>query len=247
MDLVSIIIPYFDKKKFIKKAIKSILNQTYKYFEIIIIYDDQNKSDLNYINSLKRLDSRIRIIINNKNIGAGLSRNKGIISSKGKYVSFVDADDTWKKNKLLKQINFMKINNYLITHTSYNIVNQYGKKLSERKARDFLTLESLMKSCDIGLSTVIIKKSVFKDGLKFPGIKTKEDFVLWLKILKKNYKIYSFQQNLTNWTRSNNSLSSSISQKMVDGFRVYNIYLKQNIFVSIYFLLCLSFNYLIKK
>ena len=247
MDKVSIIVPYFNKKKFIKKTIKSILNQTYKNFEIIIIYDDENKDDLRYIDSLKVLDKRIKIIINKKNLGAGLSRNQGILRSKGKYIAFIDADDIWKKNKLIEQINFMKLNNFLVTHTSYNIFNLNGKNLGERKARNFLNLKSLIKSCDIGLSTVILKKSILKKNLKFSNMKTKEDFVFWLKLLEKNYKIYSFPKNLTIWTKSNNSLSSSTFQKLLDGFKVYNVHLKQNIFVSFYFLLCLSFNYLIKK
>ena len=141
----------------------------------------------------------------------------------------------------------MKLNNHLITHTSYDIINSKGRKIGERKARNFLSLESLLKSCDIGLSTVILKKSILKKDLKFPDMKTKEDFVFWLKLLKRNYKIYSLQKNLTKWTKLNNSLSSSTIQKIKDGFKVYNVHLKQNIFVSFYFLLCLSFNYLKKK
>jgi len=247
MDKVSIIIPYFNKKRFIEKTIKSILNQTYKNFEVIIIYDDIKKDDLSFINSFKYLDKRIKIIINKKNLGAGLSRNIGIFKSKGKYISFIDADDTWKKNKLYEQINFMKSNNLLITHTSYDIVNSKGNKIGERKARNFLNLKSLLKSCDIGLSTVTLKKSIFKKNLKFSNMKTKEDFVFWLKLLEKNYKIYSLPKNLTKWTKLDNSLSSPTLQKLKDGFKVYNIHLKQNVFVSFYFLLCLSFNYLIKK
>jgi teichuronic acid biosynthesis glycosyltransferase TuaG len=247
MDKISIIIPYFNKKQFIKKTLKSILNQSYTNFEIIIIYDDQSKIDLEYIKSLKVLDKRIKIFINKKNLGAGLSRNRGILKSQGKYIAFIDADDVWHKSKLSLQLKLMKLRNYDITHTSYDIVSLNGKKISTRKARDITKLEDIIKSCDIGLSTVMLRKEILNSKLKFPSIKTKEDFVLWLKILEKNYKIYSLQKKLTFWTKSKNSLSSSIIQKLADGYKVYYKYLNKNMFVSIYLLFCLSFNYLLKK
>ena len=99
-DLISIIIPYFKKREYIKNTLNSVLNQTYKNLEIIIIYDDQEKDDLEFIKKLNRLDKRISLIINNKSLGAGLSRNRGIKVSNGKYIGFIDADDIWKKNKL---------------------------------------------------------------------------------------------------------------------------------------------------
>ena len=104
---VSIIISYFKKKKFFKKTINSIINQTYKSFEVIVIYDDTDKSELSFVKKTLNKLPRYKIIINKKNIGAGLSRNKGIHFAKGKFISFCDADDLWHKNKLKVQISFM--------------------------------------------------------------------------------------------------------------------------------------------
>ena len=100
MDLVSIIIPYYKKREYIADTLKSVLKQTYKYFEIIIIYDDEEKEDLKFIKKLASIDKRIILIINKKSLGAGLSRNKAIKRSRGSYISFIDADDLWKINKL---------------------------------------------------------------------------------------------------------------------------------------------------
>ena len=97
MDLVSIIIPYFKKREYISSTLNSVLKQTYKNLEIIIIYDDQEKEDLEFIKELIKSDKRISLIINKKSSGAGVSRNNGIKKCKGKYVSFIDADDVWKK------------------------------------------------------------------------------------------------------------------------------------------------------
>ena len=107
-DLVSIIIPYYKKKKYILKTINSILNQSYNHFEIIIVYDDENLSDLGYLEELFRSYKKIRILKNSQTIGAGFSRNRGIENAKGEFIAFIDADDMWKKHKLQNQINFMK-------------------------------------------------------------------------------------------------------------------------------------------
>jgi len=246
MDLVSIVIPYYRKKDYIKQSINSVLSQTYKNFEIIIIYDDDELLDFNYLKSFVKLDKRIRLIRNKKKLGAGLSRNKGIKLSKGKYIAFLDSDDYWKKNKLKTQIAFMKLNKYLISHTTYQIINQNNKKISIRKARSFFKIQDLLYSCDIGLSTVILKKNLFSKNIKFPNIKTKEDFILWLQILKKKIPIIALDRNLSFWRKLDNSLSSSTIQKIFDGFKVYFVYMNFSIFKSILSLLYLSINFLRK-
>ena len=248
MDLVSVIIPYYKKRNFIKETIISVINQSYDYLEILIIYDDTNLNDLEFLLEISKLDSRIKIINNNKRLGAGLSRNKGIEQSNGKYIAFIDADDTWVSDKLKDQISFMKKNGYQISHTSYFIIDEKKKIIGQRKARDLLSINEILKSCDIGLSTVIIeKKAIIKTGAQFPQLITKEDFVFWLTLMKKNYKFYAYDSNLTNWTDSKNSLSSSTIQKLADGFKVYNYYMNFNIIKSFYYLICLSLNYLKKK
>ena len=248
MDLVSVIIPYYKKRNFIKETIVSVTNQSYDYLEILIVYDDTNFNDLEFLQEISKLDNRIRIINNKQRLGAGPSRNKGIEQSKGKYVAFIDSDDTWAPDKLRDQIAFMKKNKYQISHTSYFIIDEKKKIISQRKARDLLSINEILKSCDIGLSTVIIEKQVIiKTNTKFPQLVTKEDFVFWLTLLKKNYKFYAYDSNLTNWTDSKNSLSSSTIQKLLDGFKVYNHYMNFNIIKSLYYLICLSLNYLKKK
>ena len=248
MDLVSVIIPYYKKRNFIKETIISVIKQSYDYLEIIIIYDDTNLNDLEFLREISKLDNRIKIINNNKRLGAGPSRNKGIEQSNGKYIAFIDADDTWLSDKLKDQIAFMKKNNYQISHTSYYIIDEKKKIIGQRKARDLLSINEILKSCDIGLSTVIIEKKIIKKtNTKFPQLVTKEDFVFWLTLLKKNYKFYAYDSNLTNWTDSRNSLSSSVIQKLFDGYKVYNHHMNFNVIKSIYYLICLSLNYLKKR
>jgi len=107
-DLVSVIVPYYKNKNFIKNSIMSVIKQTYTNIQIIVIFDEDSKEDLKFIQKITKLDNRIKLLVNKNNIGAGYSRNNGIKHAKGKFIAFLDSDDTWKKNKLNFQINYMK-------------------------------------------------------------------------------------------------------------------------------------------
>ena len=244
---VSVIIPFYNNLSLLKKSIKSVLNQTFKSFEIIIIYDGGDKSNIKYLKNLNAKYSKIKIIYNKKNIGAGLSRNKGIKISKGKYIAFLDSDDTWKKNKLSSQISLMEKSKYSATHTSFNIIDYEGNYLSKREAND-LDYNKLLNSCDIGLSTVVLKKNIInKMNNPFPPLKTKEDYVLWLRLSKRGLIFYSLKKHLTNWKNTPNSLSKSVYQKLKDAISVYKDYVKMSLSRSIIQTLILSTNFLIKK
>ena len=244
--LISVIMPYYKKKQFVKKSIESVLNQTYSNFEIIIIYDDTDIEDLNYINEIKKIDKRIKIIQNEKNVGAGYSRNIGISKSRGDYIAFLDCDDCWHKEKLFKQLKFMQENKILFSFTSYQIINSNGEIIKYRTAQKKIEFNDLLKDCNIGLSTVMLKKYIINEKCKFPNLKTKEDLVLWLK-LSKNIHLYGIDIPLMQWRKLNDSLSSSIFQKLKDGFSVYKNFLGFNSLKSLFYLIILSINYLKKN
>jgi teichuronic acid biosynthesis glycosyltransferase TuaG len=245
MKKVSIIIPYFQGIIFFRQTLYSVLKQTYKNYEIIIIYDHDNKNELNLLKNLISKNNKIKLIINNFNIGAGKSRNKGATVAKGKYLAFIDADDVWNKNKLEEQINFMETKKLNFSHTTYTIVDENNRKLSLRKARSELNYKDLLNSCDIGLSTVIMTKKLF-DKYKFSRNKTKEDYSLWLKISKKQI-IYGLDKNLTKWKKTKNSLSSNIIQKLFDAYDLYYNQEKFNFLISMLKVINLSMNFLKKN
>ena len=246
MDLISIIMPYYKKKFFFITALNSVLNQTFQNFEIIIIYDDTNELDLSYILEKQKLDQRIKIIKNDKNIGAGLSRNKGISVSKGKYIAFLDCDDYWHQDKLETQMNFMKDKKVSFSFTSYNVINFNNEIIKYKKALKIIKFKDLLLDCNIGLSTVMLEKNLIDSDCQFPNLKTKEDFVLWLKIAKK-IDLYGIDVPFTKWRKLNNSLSSSSFQKLIDGFKVYNRYMKFGLIKSMCFLIILTINFFRKN
>jgi teichuronic acid biosynthesis glycosyltransferase TuaG len=244
MNLVSIIIPVYNIN-FFREAFNSAYNQSYKKKEIIIIYDNDKKEYFEKINKIILKKKNIRLINNKKNLGAGIARNIGIKYAKGAFLAFLDSDDKWNKDKLKIQIKFMNDYKLNFTHTSYNIIDEKNKLIGEQIAKKILTYNNLLNSCDIGLSTVVVKKKIILNN-SFSNLKTKEDYVLWLKLSKKN-QIIGIQKKLCNWRKSSNSLSSSVFRKIFDAFQVY--YKKENLnfFVSIFRVFILSYNYLFKR
>tara|TARA_B100000795_G_C22657902_1_gene382902 strand:- start:13 stop:753 length:741 start_codon:yes stop_codon:yes gene_type:complete len=245
MNLVSIIMPYYKKRDFFLISLESILKQTFQNFEIIIIYDDTDSADLDYILEKKKIDKRIKVIKNNKNLGAGFSRNKGISISNGNYIAFLDCDDCWHSEKLEKQLNFMKDKKISFSFTSYEVINSKSEVIKYKKAQKKITFKKLLKDCSIGLSTVMLQKNLIDENCQFPNLKTKEDFVLWLKISKKT-DLYGIDIPLVKWRKLDNSLSSNSFQKLVDGFKVYNKYMQFGFIKSFYLLFILSINFIIK-
>ena len=246
--LVSVIMPYYKKSEFINASVNSILNQSFKEFEIILIDDELTKNSFEILENMKKLDVRIRVFKNKKNLGAGQSRNDAINFCRGQYIAFCDCDDLWRQNKLEKQMKFMKDCNLEFSFTSYEIINKNNLKIGFREAQKNLSFKQLRNSCDIGLSTVILQKNIFNnEKFRFGKTKTKEDFILWLLLAKNGIQISGIKECLVSWRKSSGSLSSSFFQKIIDGYKVYRDYLHYSRIKSFFFLIILSVNYMLKK
>ena len=129
--LVSVIMPYYNKKDYFFESVNSVLNQTHANLEIIIIYDDENKNDLEHIKNCIKNDIRVKIIFNDNNKGVSYSRNKAISIAQGKYIAFLDCDDYWESEKINLQLNFMLLNNHNFSFTAYNIIDQNEKNIGQ--------------------------------------------------------------------------------------------------------------------
>ena len=129
---------------------------------------------------------------------------------------------------------------------NYTIINKNNRFIKKIIAPKNITFQKLLYSCDIGLSSVILKSDLLKNN-KFPSLKTKEDYLLWLKISKKRIKMLGFNKTLVSWRKTDNSLSNSTIQKLKDAFSIYNKHLKFNFIKSIYHVVLLSLNFLRKR
>ena len=244
--LISIVVTYYKKKKFIKKTLNSILRQNYNKFEIIFVYDDNDKKDLKYIKDILKPFKTKKLIINSNNLGVAKSRNLAIKYCKGRYIAFIDSDDLWKKNKLQHQYNFMKKKSSLFTFTSYDVINENDKIIKSRKVNLDADYNKLSKSNFIGLSTVMIDKKLFSK-IVFPNLKTQEDFALWLSLIRAGIKLNHIKKTLSFWRKTNDSLSSNILYKFRDAFKLFYNYENKNLINSIFSVLVLSYNKIVKE
>ena len=158
MPFVSIILPYYRKINYVKRTINSILSQSFKDFEIILVYDDEDLQDLYIIESDFKNHSKIKIIKNSKNLGAGLSRNNGIKHATGEIIAFIDSDDFWQQDKLEKQTKFMQENNYDFTFCNYDKIISEKKTIKVKSSKSVLNYNDLLGSNEIALSTVQLNK-----------------------------------------------------------------------------------------
>jgi teichuronic acid biosynthesis glycosyltransferase TuaG len=249
---VTIVIPYKKNLDYLFSALKSTFEQSYRNFKISIIYDNEDKSDLHKIkkflkNEVIKKKISYKIIVNKNSLGAGYARNVGIKKSKTKYIAFLDSDDLWDKNKLKVQVNFMEKNNILFSHTSFHIINANNKIISSRFAKKKILFKDLITSCDIGLSTVILRSSLLnKNKILFPKIKTKEDYVLWLRIIKKINIIRGLNNKLTYYRKTKGSLSSDKLLSLINGYKVYKDHMNYGLTKSLFYLFILSVNSLKK-
>ena len=181
--LVSIVIPYYQCKDYIFQSVNSVINQTYKKWELIIVDDENSNASKYLLNQIKGNHKNIKIFSTKTNAGVGFARNLGVKKSKGKFIAFLDSDDFWLKTKIQKQVIFLKKNNADICYTGYSAL--YNNKIIYRpKTPLFLNYFNFLKECPICCSSVLIKKEVLKN-FKFKDYKNKEDYELWLRISKK--------------------------------------------------------------
>jgi len=140
------------------------------------------------------------------------------------------------------------MSNFDFCFTAYEIIDENEKIVSSRKAKKYIDFNELKKSCDIGLSTVLLKKKILKEKkYRFPDLITKEDYVLWLMLAKDGVQLMGLDENLAKWRKCKNSLSSSTFQKLKDGYKVYRNYLGYGKLKSLFYLINLSINFILKN
>ena len=204
---VSIILPNYNSSKTIKKTISSILNQTYKNWELTIVDDNSDKITKGILSEYKKL-KKIKILYLKKNKGAAYCRNLAIKKSKSYYLAFIDSDDLWQKNKLNLQINFMQKNNYFFTYTNYKTfkINNPIKKTILVPGK--FNFNSFVKNTSIATSTMIVKKSI-THKIKFSNTKICEDYYYKCQLLKKIGNAYCYPGCLTDYQIREDSLQSN--------------------------------------
>jgi len=243
-DLISIIIPFYNENIYFDRCLQSALKQTYSNTEIIIINDGSEERYRNVLENLQSKYSKIKVY-HIKNSGAGFARNVGVKNAKGEYIAFLDADDEWYSFKLEYQLSIIKKYDLNFLHSSYFAEDEKESFQGQYLAKK-LSYNELLNSCDVGLSTVVVKKNLIQSNL-FTNITSKEDYICWLKIIKKNACLHGDERVVSIYRVRENSLTGNILKKFKNTFLVYYKYEKFNLIISIFKTFNLSINYVVKQ
>ncbi len=211
---ITVLMPVYNASLFLREAIESILNQTYKNFEFIIINDGSTDSSLQIIESFK--DPRIKLVNNERNLGIIKTRNKGLQLAKGKYIANMDADDISLPTRLEKQFTFLEKNpDVAVIASKLVLINQNNDEIGiwpeDYHISDRNEIRKVLPIINcIGQPTVMIKNSVMKEiGYNTKYINGIEDWGLWLDILSNNYIIDKLDDVLLRYRIHSNSITVS--------------------------------------
>ena len=229
--MVSIITPVYNCEEFLEECIQSVLNQTLKDWELILVDDCSTDSSSRIINKYVALDTRIKCYSFNKNVGAGVARNKGIEISRERFIAFLDSDDYWHKNKLKLQIEYMIRKNIDFSYTNFFELNKEDKVskiiLTPKSVNSFsLLFNNYIKTLTVIYDTKRIGK------IYMPNYRRRQDWGLWFNLLNKTNKAYRFTEPLAYYRTSNTSLSKNKLKLVKENFNFYRFFLQKNLLQS---------------
>ncbi len=234
-ELVSVIIPVYNSEKFISYTLESVLGQTYRNLEIIVIDDCSTDKSADIIKMYMENDSRIKYYKQDMNSGVAAARNTGVECALGRFIAFVDSDDIWLPTKLERQLKLFDAHvNVPLTYTAIDYIDEDGKKIKDkRKIKEKITYGQLQRNTLIATSTVIIDRYVVKE-IKMPLRRSGEDYSLWLNIVKKYGTAYGINEVFTQYRKRSTSLSSKKTRELKVFYDVQTKDLKINSFKVVF-------------
>ena len=184
-NLISIIMPTFKCGRFIRDSINSVLAQTIKNWELIVVDDCSGDDTVSIVQDLIKADSRIQLYTNSLNSGAAVSRNNALRHAKGRWIAFLDSDDLWEPTKLEEQIKFMEEKGYAFSYHEYLEIDEQDNLLGVHvSGKKHVGKFDMFACCWPGCLSVMYDAS--KIGLiQIKDIKKNNDTAMWLKVIRK--------------------------------------------------------------
>ena len=223
-NLVSIITPVYNSERFIAETIDSVIKQSFCNWELILIDDCSSDTSPEILQQYAGLDSRIKPLRLDENMGAAVARNKGIEQAGGRYIAFVDADDLWEPDKLALQLEHMRKNKAGICFTAIEMIDESGAVVKEkRKVKPKIGYRYLLTNTMIACSSVVVDREIAGD-FRMPLVRRGQDYATWLMLMRGGLPAYGIDKPLTRYRLVSNSISSN---KFVALKRTWNIYRQQ--------------------
>jgi len=217
---VSIITPCYNAAHTLPGSVESILSQVYTDWELLLVDDCSTDGTADVIREFRARDPRIRCLNLPRNGGAAKARNLGIEHARGRYIAFLDADDLWRPEKLERQIGLMRTHQWPISFTAYQKVRADGSPLSIIGVPEKVDYRGLLKTNYIGCSTAVYDSRKLGKVL-MPDIRKRQDFGLWLRLLKQTSHAYGINEPYTLYRVQGDSLSANKSRTVGYNWHLY--------------------------
>ena len=242
--LVSIVTPSYNSEKFISETIASVQKQTVTDWELLIVDDASSDATVTKIKRLQAEDSRIKCFSLKENKGPAHARNLGIQKARGKYLTFLDADDLWFPEFLERSSTEAKMHPFVFA--SYKRLDENLEPyLSDFIVPEKVSYTDILKSNSISCLTAFLDIEVL--GKKYmPLIKKRQDMGLWLQYLKKTNYAYGIQEPLAIYRIRRNSLSRNKTGLIKHQWKFYREVEQLSIFASAYYLMCWAYKGFVK-
>jgi len=240
--LISIITPVHNSARFIEATINSVLKQTYPYWEMILIDDCSEDQSIEIIKELTKNDPRFKIIRNLEKSGPGTTRNKGILAAEGEFITFLDSDDLWFTNFLETSLKTCLEHKYEFVFSSYERKDEdLNPLISDFIVPKKVSYNDVLRSCPISCLTAFI--DIRRIGKHYmPELKKRQDWCLWLSLLKKIDYAHGIEQPLAVYRMRKNSVSRSKLKLIPYVWKVYRDVEKLSVIRSLYLLNLWSLN-----
>ena len=229
--LISIIMPAYNCERFIEIAIRSVIQQTYHNWELLVIDDASTDATFEIVCRMMEGEPRIRGIQNPTNMGVARTRNRGLDLAQGEYVAFLDSDDSWHTDKLTEQLRCMENAGASLCFTSYAIIDEQGVFFRSYLVPGSICFEDLLKENVIGCSTVLLSREI-TEKYRFATDFYHEDYCLWLDILKDGYCAIGCAKVLVDWRFVAKSRSFNKKRSARKRWRIYRKHLHLSFFKS---------------
>ncbi len=230
--LISVVMPVYNCADCITETVRSLQAQSYENWELVAVDDCSTDNSREVLTALANEDPRIRYFRLETNSGAAVARTTAMEHANGEFIAFLDSDDLWHPQKLEKQLAFMRENDYAFSCTSYEHINENGESLGKVvRSIPKTSYNRLLLDCPVGNSSVMY--SVAKMG-KFtvPNIRKRNDYALWLKMLKVEPYVYGLPEVLMYYRIRSNSISRNKFKLVKYQWHVYRKLEHLNVFRS---------------
>lgn len=239
--LVSIIMPAYNAAKTIEKSIDTVLKQTYPNWELIIV-DDCSKDDTLRMLEKYNDNSKIKVIANEVNSRAAITRNNGLKLAQGQYVAFLDSDDLWTSDKLEKQIAFLNSKKACFVFTAYDCIDENDREMGRViRVPETISAMKLLSNTIIGCSTVLIDRAQTGDFTFVVGNK-REDTFTWHLLLKKGFVAYGMNEIMMHYRVSSSSSSNNKFRMAVEYYKGLKNIARLGFFKRVYYFGLYAFN-----